>query len=224
MPRVYQNGDAIIAAGATAPVTIAQAAAGKAELARMRRSLAAWLKYRGLNDQIMAGRGGSIPRPLLKKPGASLPPAQVMASRLCTQRATNEAALATQLHQLLAEVFDPATLPNPNLNENPQAAVQLSCIAVSGKQPGDAATPAATGATWMWPLVIVIGIVAFVIMTAIRSSADVAKEHEKLACIEAGACTDSGFWLKIGAVAVVGWIAWDRLGVRERVRGALAKK
>jgi len=219
----YQMGadEAIVNAAANAPITAAQAQAGKVELAKMKRSLASWLKYRSMNDQIAAGGASSLPTPLLKTPGASTPPAAVMSLRLRRERFADESELAAQLHTLLAEVFDGGTLPDPDVQKNPNAAVELAKIAIAGKLPGEAAAPTAAGFIWMWPLVIVVGAIAFVITTAIRSSADVAKEKERLECIKAGKCTDTGFWLKVGALTVVGWIVWDKMGVGERVKRAV---
>lgn len=232
MPRIYGSpaygiGDAagnekLVAAAANAPVTSAQAQRGKVELGKMRRSLTAWLKFRSLNDRVATGQ--AVPPPLLKRPGAVRPSPAVMRRVLRAQRREDEQALATQLHQLLGEVFDAQQLPRPDLRENPNAAVQLAQIAISGKLPGETVSPGSAGAIWMWPLVIVIGVIGFVIMTSIRTSADVAKERERLECIKAGACTDSGFFLKLGAAAVIAWLVWDKLGVGERVRGALAKQ
>jgi hypothetical protein len=107
---------------------------------------------------------------------------------------------------------------------NPNAAVELAQIAIAGKLPGEAPTPDAAGVIWMWPLVIVVGAIAFVITSSIRSKADVAKEREKYECIRAGHCTDSGFWLKLGAIAIVGFIVWDRLGVGAKVKGMIKGK
>ena len=231
MPRMYGSpsygmGDSskekLVAAAANAPVTSAQAQRGKLELAKMRRSLASWLKFRLLNDQVALGK--PVPPPLLKRPGAIRPSPAAMRQCLSAQRGEDEQALATQLYQLLAEVFDPKSLPEPNLANNPSAAVELARIAIAGKLPGEGIAPQEVGAIWMWPLVIVIGVIGFVIMTSIRSSADVAKERERIECIKAGACTDSGFFLKLGAVAVIAWLVWDKLGVGERVKGALAKR
>jgi hypothetical protein len=227
MPRIYSGanysmGDAALESrAANAPITSAQAQASKRELARMRASLASWLKYRGMNDTIAAGQGASIQTPIFKKPGASLPTPEVMALRLRRQRADDESELALHLHQLLSEVFDSSSLPDPNVQQNPNAAVDLARIAIAGKLPTEAASAASVGSVWMWPLVVVIGVVAFVVMTAIRSSADVAKHKEELACIEAGKCTDTGFWIKLGAATFVGWIVWDKLGVGVRVKRAL---
>lgn len=238
MPRMYGSpaygmGDApavaasngnekLVAAAANAPVTSAQAQRGKVELGKMRRSLAAWLKFRTLNDRVAAGQ--TVPKPLLKRPGHVRPSSRALHACLRAQRREDEQALATQLYQLLGEVFDAGSLPEPNLAKNPRAAVELAQIAIAGKLPGEAAAPQAAGAIWMWPLVIVVGVIGFVIMTSIRTSADVAKEREKLECIKSGACTDSGFFLKLGAVAVVAWLVWDKMGLGERVKGALAKR
>src|SRR5262249_15060318 len=139
-------------------------------------------------------------------------------------RNVTEAELAQQLYQLLSEVFDPQSLPNPDLTQNPTAAVDLAQIAIAGALPSEAASPAAQGAAWWgWPTGIVVGAIAIVAMTAIQSSADDAKNQEQIACIEAGKCTDSGFWLKVGAIAVAGWIVWDKMGLGERVTGAFKK-
>jgi hypothetical protein len=54
-------------------------------------------------------------------------------------------------------------------------------------------------------------------MTAIKSSADIAKDHEEKACIMAGACTDYGFWFKAGGLFALAWFAWEKLGVRDLV-------
>ncbi len=219
-----RDDEVVVSAAASAPVTSALAVAAKAELAKMKKSLVGWLKYRGINDQIAGGQAGAVPTPLLRRPGAAVPSAAVMAIRLRRDRADDEIELATQLHALLSEVFDAASLPDPDVTKNPQAAVQLAQIAISGALPGTATAPGAQGFIWMWPLVIVIGAIAFVTITAIRSAADSAEEKERLACIEAGKCTDTGFWIKVGALAVAGWVVWDKMGVGHRVTGMLSGK
>lgn len=206
----------------TAPITKANAVKAKAELNRMRSSLTQWLKYRAINDEVAAGRGDSVPAPFLKKPGAKPMPPQAMAMRLRVQRLSDEGTLAKQLHALLSEVFDPGTLPDPNIDKNPNAAVELAKIAIAGKIPSDKG-PQAQGFIWLWPIAIVVGGIALVIMFAIRSSADVAKERERLECIKAGKCTDTGFWLKVAAVGVVGWLVWDKAGLGSRITGAFKK-
>lgn len=209
-------------AAANAPITSQNAQQAKAELAKMRRSLARWLKFRGMNDKIASGQAGSLPSPILRRPGSVPPAAAVMLLKLSRQRQATEADLAAQLYQLLAEVFDPQSLPNPDIAVNPGAAVQLANIAIAGQLPS-ANAPTAQG-SWVWPVVIIVGAIAIVAMTAIKSSADNAQNAEEIACIEAGKCTDSGFWLKFGAIAVVGWIAWDKMGLGEAVTGAFKKR
>ncbi len=213
-----------MAAAANAPIAKGSAAAAKVELGKMRRALTEWLKYRAINDQIAAGQAAQVPSPLLKKPGATPPVPAVMALRLSRDRVDDELELATQLYALLSEVFDAQSLPDPDVTKNPNAAVQLAQIAINGALPGEQVAPAAQGSVWLWPIVVVIGAIAFVAITAIRSAADVAKEREQLECVKAGKCTDSGFWLKIGALAVVGWIVWDKMGVGDRVTGMLKGK
>ncbi len=194
------------AAPVTVP-TVAPARVGKAEaaaeLTRMRRALAGWLKYRVANDEVASGkRSGKIPPGLAKK--------FVEDGRDWGL----EQRMATRLHQLLAESLDSSTLPDPDVGRDRNAAVKLAAIAVTGKAPAGAG-PQPTGLFWLWPAVIVIGIVMFTIVFKIRSDAETAQEKERLACVKAGACTDSGFWLKLGALAVIGWLAWDKFGLRE---------
>jgi len=214
----FQLGDDVAAAAAAAPIMKDSAAKAKRELARMKRSLAAWLKYRAINDKIASGATSGIPSPLLKYPLASPPPAPVMVLNLSRVRA-GEDALAQQLYALLSEVMDPSTLPSPT---SPNAAAALAQIAIAGQVPGTAPTPTPTGATpWLWPAVVVVGGIVLVLTTLIRSNADQQMEQERLQCVQSGACTDSGFWLKVGAVAVVGWIVWEKFGVGRRVSHAV---
>lgn len=216
MAQAQTFDETLVAAAATAPISSAQAQAAKAELVRMRASLARWLKYRTMNDALAAG--ANVPQPLLKNPRAHRAPAAVIALRLAQGRRGDEAELAAQLHQLLSEVFDAATLPDPDTTKNPKAAVQLAQIAISGAVPGESARPAAAGFVWLWPLVIIVGALVFVIATAIKTNADAAAERERLECIKSGACTDYGFWLKVGAIGFISWFAWDRMGVGDRVK------
>jgi hypothetical protein len=209
----------VSASPATGTITVAQAAKAKAELALMRGTLTRWLAFRATNDQVAAGM--TVKTPLFKRPGATAPAPSVMAQQLATQRCNTEQLLATQLYNLLSEVFEASSLPNPNLLANPTAAVQLAQIAIAGALPTEA-TPTAQG-SWVWPVVIIVGAIAIVIMTEINSTASQAEQSEQIACIEAGACTDSGFWLKIAAIGVVGWIVWEKMGLGERVTGALKK-
>lgn len=190
------------------------------ELAKMRRSLAAWLKYRTLNDQVLAGTITNIRKPL--------PYAQrvVLASR----NPANEQDLATKLNTLLSALMPGQQLPNANLVANPDGAVQLAQIALQGAQGQVMQSAAATSGflsvpshPWLWPVLIVGGLL-LIVTTAIKSSADVAKDQEEKACIEAGACTDYGFWLKAGGVVALSYFAWKELGVGDVVRGFIKKR
>src|SRR5215470_11203844 len=87
------------------------------ELARMRGSLSSWLKFRTLNDRVLAGTT------LVRKP---LPYAQrVVASARDMQV---EQDLADKLHALLERMLPGQTLPNADLRSNPQGAVQLAQV------------------------------------------------------------------------------------------------
>lgn len=184
------------------------------ELAKMRGSLAAWMKFRTLNDRVLAGTT-TVSKPL--------PYAQRV---VASARDLNiEQDLATKLHALLEVVMKGQSLPEPDLRSNPQAAVQLAQLALMGGQtvPSPQATGSLAGMPWLWPALIVGGVL-LTVTTAIKSSADVAKDHEEKACIMAGACTDYGFWLKAGGVFALAWFAWEKLGLREKARDFAAKK
>jgi hypothetical protein len=176
------------------------------ELARMRGSLTAWLKFRTINDSVMAGT-------LRTRKPLGYAQSVVAGSRDMSV----EQDLATKLHALLSEVMKGKALPNPNLSQNPNGAVELSQLALMS---GSAvASPVATdgflgGHPWLWPALIVAGVL-ITVTTAIKTAADVAKDREEKACIEAGACTDYGFWLKAGGLVAVAWFAWREMGLRD---------
>lgn len=184
-------------------MTTQEVSRAAAELQRMRGSLASWLKYRDLNDRVMAG---SAPA---KRPQASAQAAAV--------RASAEQDLATKLSALLSAVMPGAPLPSPSLQENPRAAVDLAKIALQGGS--SVASPTATGGiftggpAWLWP-VLIVGGVLLAVTTAVKTAADVAKDREEKACIMAGACTDYGFWLKAGGIVAIAWFAWKEMGLR----------
>ena len=187
-------------------VTPREKIAAEAEIRKMRAALAGWLRYRGLNDQVASGaRAAKVPPGLAKK--------MVESGRDWGL----EQRLANQLHVLLSEMFDSSQIPAPDLNRDPQAAVKLAQIAVAGRLPEEASAPSSVGFVWLWPAVVVVGLVLFTVVYKIRSDAEAAEEKERLECVKMGACTDYGFWLKLGAVAVLGWFAWDKLGGRELV-------
>ncbi len=182
------------------------------KLDRMRSSLVGWLKYRAINDGVLAGAVAT-----------KLPLAVAQQEVRAARSSQREQALANQLQAILAVRWPSAALPNPNLAANPQGAVQLAQLAISGNTPGllDSSSQALSGVLsmagpWMWPVAIVGGLL-IVVVTAITSAADVAKDAEEKACIRAGACTDYGFWLRSAAVVGIAWFAWDKLGVGDRV-------
>lgn len=106
-----------------------------------------------------------------------------------------EANLSADLHALLAEL-----LPGREL---PLDAVSLARLAL---QPMQSSPSAMGGFQLTWPVLIVGGLL-LAIVTAIKSYAEVAEDAEEKACIRAGACTDYGFWLKIGGIAMLGYVA-----------------
>jgi len=190
------------------PISTQDVAQAKRELARLKGSLARWLKYRTINDAVMAGTAKT------RKPLAY---AQAVVGQ--ARDVAAEQRLASQLAVLLTEIAPDAQLPSSDLSQNPQGAVQLAQIVISGNIP-TAPGPASQGAThaWLWPVLIVGGLL-LAVTTAIHSAADVAEQKEHDACIEAGACTDTGFFLKAAAIVGLGWFVWKGLGVGDVVRG-----
>lgn len=187
----------------TTAVTPTERLRAEAELRRMRGALAGWLRYRTMNDEVAAG----------KRP-AKLP-AQAAAVYVRTGRdAALEQRLALRLHALLSEAMDAQQLPDPSRDG---AAVALARIAVVGAVPSEVAAPQAQGFFWLWPVAIVVGAVLFTLVAKIRSDADVLKERERLECIKVGACTDYGFWLKLGGIAMIGYLAWEKFGLKEAI-------
>ncbi len=190
-------------------VTTTDVARARREIDGMKRSLKSWLHYRKLNDAVVDGKA-----PTRK-------PRQFAVAVVKNGRDWDaESRLAKQLYVLLSESFPDAVIPEPNLSVNPQAAVQLAQIAIHG--PAASSPSAQGGINWLsWP-VLVVGGVLLAVTTAIRSAADYAKEKERLACVQAGACTDSGFWLKAGGIAALVYVAWQ-MGLHEKIKGALKR-
>jgi hypothetical protein len=204
--RRHEEEEVTMAKPTTALVSKSDVQRAKVELDRMRGSLKSWLKFRTLNDAVVAGVAPT------KKP-------RKFAAEVITQSRDwdSEQKLAKQLYVLLSESLPGISLPDPNVVTNPQAAVQLAKIAIDGPS---SSSPQAQGAWYTsWPVLIVGGLL-LAITTTIRSVADVAKDREEKACIQAGACTDSGFWLKVGGVSMLVYIAWQ-MGLGERVKRML---
>ena len=181
-----------------------QERAARREIARMRAALRGWLKFRRINDEVASGkRKARIPRSLAAR---------------AVERDRDwegEQKLADDLYLLLSEAMPDTQLPSPNVKADPNAAVKLAQIAIAGQSPA-ASGPQAQG---IWPIVVLTvgAVILFATTSYISNRAEVEKEKERMMCVRSGACTDYGFWLKMASVAVLGWFAWDKLGVRERV-------
>lgn len=178
-------------------------------LKRMERSLKGWLKVRRRMDLAAAG----APEKVLRIPGSVPLSPTVLSKMLFSQRYATEQPLALELHTLLQQVYGKdAKLPVPNLETDPDAAVKLAEIVVRGKLADATASPEAVGlAPLIWGILVVGGAATFTGITAIRSWADVAKEREYIKCLEVGACTDYGFWLKMGVIGIGGWLIYTRV-------------
>ncbi|MFQ5937469.1 MAG: hypothetical protein ACE5LB_13785 [Acidiferrobacterales bacterium] len=183
-----------------------QKAAAARELARMRRSLKGWLKFRQINDDVAAG-----------KIKARIPTFLAQKTLHRDRDYAGEQKLADDLYLLLSRIYDPKTLPSANVSKDPNAAVKLALIAINDKP------PEVKTATGIWPiLILTVGAVfLFTITSYISNRAEVQKEKERTKCIQSGACTDYGFWLKAAGVIVVGYFVWEKLGVGERVKGLI---
>lgn len=199
----------------TTAITTNEVRAAASELARMRGSLASWLRYRQLNDQVLAGTA-RVRKPI-----------DYAKRVVATSRdVALEQDIATKLHSLLEVVMPGMALPSADVRANPSAAVQLAQIALAGGSVVSSPTAAggifAGAQPWLWPALIV-GAVLLTVTTAISTAADVAKDREEKACIMAGACTDYGFWLKAGGIVALGWFAWTQMGGRELVHSVTKK-
>lgn len=182
-------------------------------LKQMQGGLKGWLYYRKRMDDYVAGK---VKPPALFRRAKPLPPA-VVGATLRRDRYASEQDLAETLYALLTECgADPGTLPAPNVQADPDAAAKLAQIVIAGKTPSEVPSAQAQGIVWFVLLIPVAGVV-LVISQYIKSKAETEQEKERLRCVQAGACTDSGFWLKVGAISVVGWLAWDKFGLREAV-------
>jgi hypothetical protein len=192
-----------------AQVTQSEKARAETELRKMKTALTGWLKYRRLNDAVVAGQ--------VK---AKVPPGLAKKMLDVSRDWPLEQRLSKQLFVLLSEVFDSSQLPDPR---DPNAAVKLAEIAVAGQLPKEAQGAQAQGLFWLWPAVVVVGGVLFTVVYKIRSDASLAEEKERIECIKMGACTDYGFWIKIAGVGVIAWLAWDKFGLREAATRARSK-
>jgi hypothetical protein len=184
-------------------------------LRSLKGRLKKWLKVRKRMDDYAAGK--SQAPALFRNPGAKpLPPALVSAS-LRRERLGDEQRLAELIHGLLVECgADAGSLPIANVSLDPDAAVKLAQIAIKGKTPSEASAQQGQGIVWFVLAIPVAGVV-LVLSQMIQSKADIAIAKEERRCKESGACTDEGFWLKMASIAVVGWLAWDKFGLREAV-------
>lgn len=197
---------------------------GKAQARRaldgMKRSLKSWLDVRSkMDDYVMGQRKAPA---LLRNPGAKpLPPATVAAT-LRQERYAVEQDLAQTIHSLLVQSgCDERSLPSANVSTNPDAAAQLAALAIEGcEMQGDAGQVGHQGMGAVPLLVVGIPVLGAVLVLSqlISSKAEVAKEQERIRCVESGACTDSGFWLKVASVSVIAWLAWDKLGLKNKVK------
>jgi hypothetical protein len=218
MHRIYGSPDYSMGA---VPATNVQATKKQAEAAlkQMQHGLKSWLKVRKRMDGYVVGQ---VRAPELFRRAKPLPPA-VVAKTLRADRYRDEQDLAETLYSLLTECgADAASLPAPDVAKDPDAAAKLAVIAINGKTPSEVASPAAQGFVWFVLAIPVAGVV-LVISQMIKSKADVVMQKEQLRCIESGGCTDYGFWLKVGAIAVTAWLAWDKFGVREAVQKRMGK-
>ncbi len=194
-------------------ISSSDVAKARAQLADMRRSLEAWLKYRTLND---GAASGTVP--------SRMPPAQAKVALIDQRDWALEQRMADQLTVLLQEIDPNALLPTPTVNVNPNAAVQLATLAIAAVngQPLPSAQPVAQGG-WIMPVVVAGGLL-LALTTVVKTVADVAKEKERLKCVEAGACTDYGFWLKAGGVAALVYVLWNQFELGAVVKSYLPRK
>jgi len=178
----------------------------KAELARMKSSLKGWLRLRHRNDQVAAGAV------------KAKAPAWLVAQTLSRDRDwEGERKLAADLYVLLSEVYDPQSLPDPAKRG---AAVRLAQIVLRGKLGPE--SPGAQAQGFVGLLIMTVGaVIVLTVSAAISNRAEIQKEKERIECIKAGACTDSGFWIKVASIGFIGWMLWDKAGLGKRIKSAV---
>lgn len=176
-------------------VTKAQA---ESELRRMRSALSRWLTYRQRVDDVLAGR---VP--------AKVSPTD--AKSIVVRDIEGEQALATGLHALLSQAYDSVSIPNADVRANPNAAVELARIVISGTAPA-AAAPQAVGFLPLVPLLVGAGalVLAFSITSAIRNRAEVQMHKEEIECIKLGACVDWRRYAILGGLGLAGFYLYKR--------------
>lgn len=183
--RIYSPVSYQLGDATDATVTPAQA---QKKLNQMKSSLARWLSLRN-KVTLTAG-----------------------STKYQAQRLAGEQILADKIVELLGEAgFSASQIPASNVSQDPDAAVKLAQVVLTGAVP----VPTATGGLGVWMIVLPIAAVAYIVSTYIQSQADLQAQQEQINCVESGACTDSGFWLKAGAIAFIGWLLWDKLGGKE---------
>jgi hypothetical protein len=102
-------------------ITTSAVSRASAELEKMKSSLKGWLKYRQLNDDVLAGRAKT-----------KIPPGLAQRIVAKTRDVSAEQDLANKLHALLSELMPGANLPDPDLGSDRNVAVQLAQIALAG--------------------------------------------------------------------------------------------
>lgn len=210
---MYSSPDYAMGASEPAqPVTRAEKAKAEAEIKRMRRELKGWLKFRSINNAVSMGK---------HKARVSSLQARKMIEHGRDWRL--EQKIGNGLHVLLSEIFDASQLPSPDLHKDPDAAAKLAKIAIAGKVSGEAPSQEGQGAFWVWPAVAVVGLVLFTVIFKIRSDAATAQEKERIECIKMGACTDYGFWIKMGVLGAGVYVAWQFFGLKEVANRARRK-
>ena len=200
---------------AAAAAAVASPAAAKAKLQSMKGSLKRWLHSRSILDDYVAGKRKPAPG-FLRRPGVKPTPPSVVAQTINQNRYRIEQDLATDLHALLVQSgADVNQLPSPDVSRDVDAAAKLAAVVIESPLQGGGQAQAQGSLGSLWLVVIPVAGAVLILSQLIKSKADLAARQAELQCISAGACTDSGFWLKVASVAVVAWIAWDKFGVRE---------
>lgn len=128
------------------------------------------------------------------------------------ERAATEAPLAAKMQELLTAVYGAVALPSD--------ARELARMILSGTAPG----PQAAG---ILPFLLIGGLVlVFVVSSAIKNFADVAKERERFECIKkvgAFQCDTTGTLLKYGVLFGIGYIIWTKTDIQKHLKGIFGK-
>jgi hypothetical protein len=180
-------------------------ARAKAELDKMRASLAGWLRVR---DQVNAVTAGTMT--------AAYPAAVAKQIFDAYRDQATETKLALELRAFISQAYDSSQINVESLN-----AEELARFVVTGRVPEGASTgPSPQG---FFPLLILIAGIAYIATSAIGNYADILKERDRLALCKAdpGNSECGVGWWKYVAIGGVVYFLWRETSLLDPVKELL---